>query len=107
MLLPVHDLAYLSRSKYRVELLKCLGPGEKSRAEIESEPGISDYEIQNVLEDLRRRGLIRNEEGTVHLTPSGEFARMWLVPLIELVGDNGSEKTQVGTATQEIGEIFE
>lgn len=67
------DLAYLSRSKSRIVLLKALSAASHTRGELETETGIPRTTIDRVVNELEERDWVRRtRSGEYEATPTGE-----------------------------------
>jgi len=70
---PLEDLAYLSRSKSRIDLLNTLSVASHTRGELEAETRIPRTTIDRVVNELEERDWVRRTRGGVYeATPAGK-----------------------------------
>lgn len=69
----LEDIAYLARSKHRVEILYLLSGASYSRGEVEGTTGIARTTIDRIINEFEERGWAkRTTDGGYRATPTGE-----------------------------------
>lgn len=79
----LEDIAYLARSKNRVEILATLVTGPQTPRSVEEATGVSRSTLERILSELEERGWAeRTTDGTYAATAAGEFAVREFEPLV-------------------------
>lgn len=80
----LEDIAYLARSKNRVQLLVILASGSYTRRELEDMTGIANTTIGRILNEFSERGWSeRTADGDYTATPIGKQVVAEFMPLVE------------------------
>jgi predicted transcriptional regulator len=79
----LEDIAYLSRTENRVEILETLTEGDRSTRELRDETGTSKATVNRILNEFEERSWTRRtSDGTYEATPRAEHIAFQLRPLI-------------------------
>lgn len=70
---PVEEIAFLTRSDHRVEVLEALATNPADRADLQAATGASRPTIGRILGDLEARNWLVRDGRTYELTPLGTF----------------------------------
>lgn len=70
---PLDDIAFLSRSNHRVDVLTELARDERTRRDLRETTGVSRPTLGRVLDGFQERGWISNEGREYALTPLGRL----------------------------------
>lgn len=70
---PLDDVEFLARSDHRVEVLRTLASGPRTRPDLNDETGISQPTLGRVLGDFEDRNWVERDGHEYELTPFGEL----------------------------------
>jgi predicted transcriptional regulator len=70
---PLDDVEFLARSDHRVEVLRTLASGPRTRPDLNDETGISQPTLGRVLGDFEDRNWVERDGREYGLTPFGEL----------------------------------
>ena len=80
------DVAYLSRSANRVEILQTLTRGSHTRRDLTKLTGASRTTLDRIVNELEERGWARRtDDGDYTATPAGDHLMAQLLPFVESV----------------------
>ena len=73
MTTPLDAVDWLTRSEHRVEVLKALAEGQRSRSELQESTGVSRVTSNRMLAELEDRNWIRRDSQDYEITPTGRL----------------------------------
>ncbi|MFB9824595.1 helix-turn-helix transcriptional regulator [Halobaculum roseum] len=82
---PLDDVEFLARSSHRVEVLRTLASGARSRADLHDTTGISQPTLGRILGAFEDRNWVERPNGEYALTPCGELIRAEFDGLLDTV----------------------
>ena len=95
------EVAYLSRSANRVEILQTLTRGSHTRRDLTELTGASRTTLDRIVNELEERGWARRtDDGDYTATPAGDHLMAQLLPFVESVVRFERQSTPAETASE-------
>ncbi|WP_255195724.1 helix-turn-helix transcriptional regulator [Halorarius litoreus] len=82
---PLDDVSFLARSDHRVEVLRTLAPGARSRPELHAETEIPQPTLGRVLGSFEDRNWVERRNGEYALTAAGALVAAEFTDLLDTV----------------------